>query len=136
VTIPSRIGRWEIAGDGEVSLVGTHCNSCGETFFPDRRVCAACGSEDTLEVPLRGPGELFSYTVVHQAPTGFTAPLAVGYVRLPGDVLVLGPIDVERDDLVEGLPLDIHVGQTSVAEDGSPVTTYRFKRASGAPAEG
>ena len=127
--IRPRIGGWEVAEDGEVSLVGTRCTSCGETFFPEHAVCGKCGSSDTEQVRLNGPARLFSYTIVHQLPAGFTGPLAVGYGELEGGVLVLAPIDAPPDRLTPGMPLALHVGVTRIDEDGEPMMSYRFRPA-------
>jgi uncharacterized OB-fold protein len=127
--IRPRIGRWEVAADGEVQLIGTRCTRCEETFFPEHAVCGKCGSQDTEEVHLKGPARLFTFTVVHQLPAGFTGPLAVGYGELEGKVLVLAPIDGAASDLKPGMPLALHEGVTRIDEDGEPMMSYRFRPA-------
>lgn len=127
--IRPRIGRWEVNADGAVSLIGTRCTRCGETFFPEHAVCGKCGSPDTQEVRLGGPARLASYTIVHQLPAGFSGPLAVGYGELEDGVLVLAPIDAEADALRAGMLLDLHVGVTRIDDDGEPMTSYRFRPA-------
>lgn len=129
VKIRPRIGRWETADDGSVTLIGTRCSRCGESFFPEHAVCGKCGNPDTEEVRLGGQARLFSYTIVHQLPAGFIAPLAVGYGELDGSVLVLAPIDAPPDRLVPGMLLDLHVGVTWTDEDGEPMLSYRFRPA-------
>jgi scaffold protein (connect acetoacetyl-CoA thiolase and HMG-CoA synthase) len=129
VKIRPRIGRWEVGPNGEVGLIGSRCTVCGETFFPEHAVCARCGSEATEEIRLHGPARLGAFTVVHQVPAGFSGPLAVGYGRLEGDVLVLAPIDAPPDQLATGMPLDLHVGETWIDDDGEPMLSYRFQPA-------
>lgn len=129
VKIRPRIGRWEVAESGDVSLIGTRCTRCSETFFPEHSVCGKCGSSDTEEVRLSGPARLFSHTIVHQLPAGFSGPLAVGYGELEGGVLVLAPIDAPPDRLTAGMPLVLHVGVTRIDEDGEPMMSYRFRPA-------
>lgn len=129
VRIRPRIGRWETAKNGEISLIGTRCSSCGETFFPEHAVCGKCGSSDTEELRLSGPARLGTFTVVHQLPAGFNAPLTIGYGELDGGVLVLAPIDGAPDRLSTGMPLDLHVGVTWVDQDGEPMASYRFRPA-------
>lgn len=125
-TIRPRIGRWHVAADGAVTLVGTHCRDCGETTFPDRRICPRCRSEATEERRLAGPARLHSATVVHQVERGMAGPMTVGYGELEEGVLVLAPID--HDEPPEaGTLLDLHVGITGVDENGEPMTTYRFR---------
>lgn len=121
-----RIGRWEVEPDGSVTLLGNRCRVCGETSFPDRAHCPRCRSEDLEPARIHGPAALMSWTVVHQAPPAFTTPLAIGYAVLPGDVVVLAPIDTPRERLRKGLLLRLVEGQTSVSSDGTPLVSYRF----------
>lgn len=121
-----RIGRWEVGGDGDVTLLGSRCRSCGETVFPERAACPRCRSTELEPARIGGPGTLLSWTVVHQAPAGFSTPLAVGYAALPGDVVVLAPIDAPRERLARGLRLRVVEGETGLAADGSPQVSYRF----------
>ena len=121
-----RIGRWEVGADGETSLIASHCRTCGETSFPERSYCPKCRSQELEEARLSGPATLYSYTVVHQVPSGFAAPLIVGYVKMPGDVIVLGPIDAPVDALAKGLRLAVREGMTSTSDDGTPFVSYRF----------
>ena len=129
MAIPARIGRWEVGPEGEVTLIGSHCTTCGETLFPERAYCSNC-SAPTLETALiHGPAMLGGFSVVHQAPAGFEGPYVVGYGTLPGDVVVLAPIDADPAALHKGLRLELHEGVTSVGADGMPFRTYRFRPA-------
>lgn len=121
-----RIGRWEVGSDGEATLIASHCLTCGETSFPERAFCPRCRSRDLEEARLAGPATLYSYTVVHQVPAGFSGPLAVGYATFPGDVVVLAPIDAPAESLARGMRLAVHEGTTSTSEDGTPFVSYRF----------
>jgi uncharacterized OB-fold protein len=122
-----RIGRWEVAADGDVVLVGSHCARCGENFFPERAVCSRCGSVAIDGIRLAGPARLTSYTFVHQVPAGFASPVIIGYGKLAGDVIVLAPIDAEPGAVHTGMSLRLHEGVTSMADDGTPFHTYRFR---------
>jgi uncharacterized OB-fold protein len=128
MAIAPRIGRWEVGDRGEVALIGQHCTTCGETLFPERPVCSKCGHRTLEEVRIEGPATLASYTVVHQVPSGFSGPMAVGYAALPGGVMVLAPIDADPSELHRGLELSLHEGVTSEI-DGAPFRTYRFRPA-------
>lgn len=121
-----RIGRWEVGAGGDVILLGSRCRVCGETTFPERSNCPRCRSTDLEPARIEGPATLLSWTVVHQAPAGFSAPFAVGYATLPGPVVVLAPIDAPRERLAKGLQLRVTEGQTSVGADGTPLVSYRF----------
>jgi uncharacterized OB-fold protein len=122
----ARIGRWTVAPDGEVTLRGQACLTCGEVTFPERELCPRCRSTELEPADLRGPVELLSYTIVHQAPSGFATPFAVGYGVFPGDAVVLAPIDVPADRLHKGMVLSVGEGVTSEAPDGTKQVSYRF----------
>lgn len=122
----SRIGRWTVAPDGEVTLHGNRCRTCGEVTFPEREYCPRCRSTDLEPADLHGPVKLLSYTIVHQAPQGFETPMAVGYGIFPGDAVVLAPIDVPADKLHKGMKLRVHEGVTSSNADGTQVVSYRY----------
>ncbi len=125
-----RIGRWTTSQSGKVTLHGIRCLTCGEVTFPEREFCPRCRSTEVEPMRLEGPARLLSYTVVHQAPAGFTTPMAVGYGVFPGDAVVLAPIDAPVDQLATGMAIRVTEGTTSVSADGTPFVTYRF-----APAE-
>ena len=127
MAIAPRIGAWEVSDDGEVTLLGSHCTTCGEHLFPARTLCSNCGRPTLEGARLRGPATLAGYTVVYQAPVGFSGPYAVGYGRLGADVMVLAPIDADPLDLHHGLALELREGVTSVGADGTPFRTYRFR---------
>jgi len=122
----ARIGRWEDGPNGDVTHIGVRCRTCGEVTFPERENCPRCRSTDLEEARLDGPAKLLSYTIVHQAPPGFATPMAVGYGVLPGDAVVLAPIDAPPDQLAKGMMMRVTEGQTSTAADGTPFTSYRF----------
>ena len=127
MTVAPRIGRWEVAADGEVVLIGSHCTSCGENLFPERPVCSRCGKRTVDEARFSGPAKLLSYTVVHQAPAGFSGPSAVGYGTLPDELVVLAPIEADPSALRKGMPLQLVEGVTSTGDDGSEFKTYRYR---------
>lgn len=129
VKMQPRIGRWKESQDGKVRLIASRCASCGEVVFPERSLCPRCRSNVMEEVPLSGPVSLYSFTVVHQLPAGFTSPMVVGYGRFEEGVLIFAPIDGEPESLKPGLPLELHTGVTRVDANGEPMVTYRFRPA-------
>lgn len=69
----------------EPHLLGRKCRNCGEVFFPPRRCCRRCSSQDMEELVLSRIGKLYSFTVVRKTPPGSLtkAPYFVGTVELP-----------------------------------------------------
>jgi hypothetical protein len=124
-----RIGRWAVSSDGEVTLHGNRCRTCGEVFFPERAYCPRCRSRELDAADIAGPARLLSYTVVHQAPAGFATPLAVGYAAFPGEAVVLAQIDAPPETLHKGMALRVTEGVTSRDADGTEFVSYRFAAA-------
>jgi len=54
------------------NLIGSKCENCKKSFFPQRTVCPVCRRHGRL-VPEYMPreGAIISFSEVHSAPTGF-----------------------------------------------------------------
>lgn len=127
VRLAPRIGSWKVAADGSVTLVGSHCTTCRENLFPARPVCSRCGKSTLEEARFRGPAKLLSYTVVHQAPSGYPKPMTVGYGVLPDELVVFAPIEAPSAALHKGVQLELVEGVTSTEDDGSEFRSYRYR---------
>ena len=121
-----RIGEWEEA-DGRACLLATRCTKCGEAFFPARQLCLRCRNEAMEQIKLTGPARLNDFTVIHQVPSGFRAPLVAGYAEFEPGVSVFAPIDAPPETLAPGTLLDVYIGAIRVAEDGETLTAYRYR---------
>ena len=66
------------------ALVGEVCPHCQVKIFPPRDVCPECGGEAKTEYQFSGKGQVYSFTVMHDAPAGFEAniPYTVALVKL------------------------------------------------------
>ncbi len=115
-------------------LIGGRSNSSGEIVFP-----MPTGSEAALyeAVPLKRKGTLWSYTIQqfrpktppYKGPDEFE-PFVLGYVELPGEVIVEARIvDVGFDRVRIGMPVELAVIPFSTDPDGTVVTTYAFRPA-------
>ncbi len=110
-------------------LEAGRCSSCGQVYFPPRRVCRKCRSTEFETITLARDGRLVTWTVIRVAPTGFEdqSPYAVGIIELDDGVRILSQItDCEEERLREGLPLRLEFRK--VSEDGlSGVIRYGYK---------
>jgi len=79
-------------------LVGSHCETCGENFFPARNVCPNCRRKGNMkEKRFSGKGKVFTFTNVTAPPTGFElqAPYYMAIVELEeGPKLTTQLVDV------------------------------------------
>jgi uncharacterized OB-fold protein len=112
---------------GMPRLIGGRCGKCQANSFPRAAVCTNCLSEDIGAVELDDQGALYSYSIVHQAPKGWTVPYALGYVDLPGDVRVLAHLDVPADKITIDMPMRLGVGVVGVDAAGAPLYSYTFQ---------
>lgn len=117
-----------VDASGRAHLIGGRCKNCGAFSFPSAAVCTSCLSEDIEAVDLGDEGTLYSYSVVHQAPKGWTTPYALGYVDLPGDVRVLAHIDVPLDSIAINMPVKLGVGVVGADPAGASLMSYTFTR--------
>ena len=109
-TLQDLNGRFhEYCAKGELRFEA--CGDCGELRHPPRMRCSRCGSDRSSWVPSSGRGEIFSWTVTHQAlHPAFAAdvPFAVVITELEEGVrLVSGTRDLPLDQLRLGLPVEV-----------------------------
>ena len=74
---------WQAAHQRELKL--PRCESCAKFHFYPRSACPHCGSTALAWQAVSGKGEVYSYTVVHRAPSqGFAeqVPYVVAVVAL------------------------------------------------------
>lgn len=101
------------------------CNQCGRfRFIPGER--CACGSREFTWTPIAGTGEVYTYTVVHRAPTPAyqaLAPYTIAHVTLDeGPRMISTVVGCEPGRVTVGMPVEI------VYDDVSPeLTLYRFR---------
>ena len=68
---------WQAAYQGELKL--PCCEACAKFHFYPRAACPHCGSTQLAWQRVSGKGEVYSFTVVHRAPSKGFEPL-VPYV--------------------------------------------------------
>lgn len=90
-------------------LIGGKCEKCGKTFYPYRKICPRCGSEEVEEVELPKRGEVLYYSVVRSAPTEFKKfePYVVALIKLEDGTIVPAQLtDVDSSEVYEGMPVE------------------------------
>ena len=108
---------WEAAR--EERLVLPRCVDCGRHHFYPRSLCPHCGSAKITWVPASGHGEIYSFTIIHRAPSpAFAAdiPYAVALVALEeGPHLMTNIIDCAPDVLRIGMTVSVAFRQVDEA---------------------
>lgn len=107
--------------ENRYNLIGTRCESCGEAFFPPRRMCPTCRRDSAIvghKFPRRG--EIVTFTVIRTAPAAFDhqTPYVVAIIETPeGTRFTTQLVGTEPDEVEIGMPVEATFRK--IAEDGS-----------------
>ncbi len=85
------------------------CSSCGNVYYPPRRVCP-CGGREFETVELPNTGKVVTYTIIRVGPSDFAdeVPYGLGIVELDGGVRLMAQlVDVPLDDIKTGMPVTL-----------------------------
>lgn len=112
------------------ALIGTHCETCNNYFFPIRSVCPNCRRKGKVsEVSLKPEGTILSYTEVNVAPSGFelNVPYTLALVQLEEGPIILSEIvDAGEKEVAAGKK--VNVVFRKIREDGAEgVIHYGYK---------
>ena len=96
---------WDAAREGR--LVFQRCDACAKPFFRPEVACPHCFSEDWSWETSSGKATLYSFSVVHRAPSkAFAAPYAFAAVDVEeGWTMFANIIGVEPAALAIGMAL-------------------------------
>lgn len=112
-------------------LVGEVCPNCNGKIFPPRDVCPTCEKEAKTPFAFSGVGEIYSYSTVYQAATGYekATPYTVAMIRLAEGPLVSAQLtDIDDKDVSIGMPVEMVT--RVLREDGDRgmlVYGYKFR---------
>ena len=118
-------------------LIGAQCASCGMVGFPAGLACQRCGSDQFTEKLLPDRGTLWTFTTQGFRPpsppydgadtTETFQPYAVGYVELPGEVVVEARLtEPDPARLAIGQQMRLAIVPYTVTADGTEVMTFAF----------
>jgi uncharacterized OB-fold protein len=118
----------------EPRLIGARCAGCGLVGFPAGPACERCGGTEVTETLLSDRGTLWTFTTQDFPPpsppydgAGTFQPYAVGYVELPGEVMVEARLtEPDPARLAIGQPMCLAIVPYRVRADGTQVMTFAF----------
>nr|MBN1228952.1 Zn-ribbon domain-containing OB-fold protein [Anaerolineae bacterium] len=90
---------WRLA-EQRYRLVGEICPHCGVKIYPPRDACPDCSQPAQERFTFSGKGEIYSYTVVLDAPEGYEeqVPYLIALVKLDeGPMLTAQLTDFDRE---------------------------------------
>jgi uncharacterized protein len=114
------------------ALVGEICPHCEAKLFPPRDVCPECGGEAKQSFTFSGRGEVYSYTVMRDAPAGYeeNAPYTVALVKLQEGPMVTAQLtDLGEQPVQIGMPVEMVTRKIreDVEDRGILVYGYKFR---------
>lgn len=112
------------------ALVGEVCPHCQAKIFPPRDVCPECGGEAKTEFQFSGKGEIYSFTVMHDAPAGFesTIPYTVALVKLAEGPMVTAQLtDLGEQAIQIGMPVEMVTRKIRSDGDEKGMLVYGYK---------
>jgi uncharacterized OB-fold protein len=111
-------------------LIGEVCPHCETKIFPPRDICPGCGHEAKTSFAFSGRGEVFSFTTIYEAPTGFdeTAPYTVALVKLEEGPLVTAQLtDLGETPIEIGMPVEMVTRKLRQDGDERGLLIYGYK---------
>lgn len=111
-------------------LVGEVCPHCNFKIFPPRDVCPNCEGEAKQPYAFSGKGEVFSYTTIYEAPTGFEAmaPYTVALIKLDeGPTITAQLTDIGETPVSIGMPVEMVTRKMKDDGDERGVILYGYK---------
>ncbi len=112
------------------ALVGEECPHCKAKIFPPRDVCPECGLEAKTVYHFSGKGEVYSYTSLTDAPTGFqsSAPYAIALVKLEeGPIVTAQLTDIGNEPVKIGMPVEMVTRKLRDDGDERGMIIYGYK---------
>jgi uncharacterized OB-fold protein len=112
------------------ALIGEVCPHCEGKIFPPRDVCPHCGGEAKNQYAFSGKGEVFSFTVMHDAPSGYEAnvPYTVAMVKLDeGPVVTAQLTDLDERAVEIGMPVEMVTRKIREDGDERGMLLYGYK---------
>ncbi len=113
-------------------LIGERCEECGQAIFPPRDTCPHCAEPAQTPYPLSGRGEVYSYTVMYDAPQGYEAyaPYPVALVKLAEGPMVTAQLtDVRPEEVEIGMPVEMVTRKlTEEGPEGQILYGYKFRK--------
>lgn len=113
------------------NLVGEICPN-GHKIFPPRDICPhpGCHQEAKELFNFSGKGEVYSYTTIYEAPTGYevNAPYTVALVKLDEGPMVTAQLtDVDNSAVQIGMPVEMVTRKMRDDGDERGIIVYGYK---------
>ena len=113
-------------------LNGSRCKNCNELYVGPRIYCGKCSGEAFESVRLKGTGEVYVWTIIHQATPYVKAPYIAAIVDLDGggsiNTNIVG-IEPVAENMKFGMKVKMSTEKVSEDREGNSYVAYRFQPA-------
>ncbi len=112
------------------SLIGEVCPHCDAKIFPPRDVCQSCGGEAKESFAFSGIGEVYSFTTIYEAPSGYdqNAPYTVALIKLSeGPMITAQLTDLGEEPVEIGMPVEMVTRKIRNDGDERGLIVYGYK---------
>ena len=112
------------------SLIGEVCPHCESKIFPPRDVCPECSGEARIPYVFSGRGEVYSFTRMVNAPSGFEeqAPYTVALIKLvEGPIVTAQLTDLGENKVEIGMPVEMITRKLRSDGDERGMLIYGYK---------
>jgi uncharacterized OB-fold protein len=114
------------------NLMATRCGNCGKVTFPPRHVCPVCHRRSMGKMQrfkLSGVGEVYSFSLVHEAPSAFELqkPYLIAIIKMEEGVMLTAQlIDCDAVDVMIGMK--VRATLRKIGEEGpGGIIHYGYK---------
>jgi uncharacterized protein len=112
--LPEDIPDWQMpfwASLRQHGVMVQRCDSCGTFRYVPKEICWNCHSREASWRRIEGSGEVYTYTIVHRAPTPayeVEAPYAIVHVTMSeGFRMIATTTGIALDAIRVGLPVKV-----------------------------
>ena len=112
------IQAWRSSRKG-YGIIGSKCQNCKELFYPEKKKCPKCENNELEDYKFKGTGQIYSYSIIHNAPTGMEnhVPYAVAIIKLDeGPKITAQLVDVDLEKIEIGMKVESCIRK--IHEDG------------------
>lgn len=114
-------------------LFGSRCTNCNTLYVGPRLYCAKCSSEGPFKEEIFGTeGEIYVWSVIHQATPYVEAPYIAAVVDLPEGVSVntnIVGVDPDPKNLKFGMKVKMYTETVSEDKEGNFYVAYKYRPA-------
>ncbi len=112
-------------------LNGSRCTGCKTLYLGPRLFCSKCSSKGPFEsVRLSDHGEIYVYSIIHQATPYVEAPYIAAIVDLPDGVSVntnIVGVEPKPENVKFGMKVKMFTEKVSEDREGNSYVAYKFK---------